>query len=196
MPSEPETIQDPIEAVLASIRLWLLRAIAVLAAHFPNRLGRDNASDLRAYLRDVRYDLKRAIFLRAIARMPQTDPPTRHRPPSGYAVRRWKPSHFRFLTHGAFNRMPRDLLARLAHLRALSEDLDAITERLLKRLQRRRLRASFRKPLRSRRLFPTRPSARPSPDLHNAAVSPTAGAVRARATLGPLSRAQRERGRG
>ncbi|MBL8551463.1 MAG: hypothetical protein JNJ73_15870 [Hyphomonadaceae bacterium] len=134
MPSEEERSEDPIEAAIASLVAWLLHAIAVLAGFL--RLGRDDKRDLRAYLRTFEYDLKRAILLRAFARMAEPATARRHHPAPGYALRRFRPSALRFVTHGTFNRMPRDLQARLARLRAILDDIEFWTARLLKRLVR------------------------------------------------------------
>lgn len=126
------------EAILASLRLWLLDVLAALVELFGKHrpVARDMAAIVCANLHAAEYDMKRAILGLAILRMRIPKPPQTMRPPPGYAFRRCRASDLRVLTHGVFNARPLNLRARIARLRGILDHVERWTARLLKRLTR------------------------------------------------------------
>ncbi|MBL8549134.1 MAG: hypothetical protein JNJ73_04050 [Hyphomonadaceae bacterium] len=129
----------PIEAILASLRLWILDLICAIMEAFgaADPFGRALAREARTRLSEVQFDLKRAIFLLAVARLPDKPTARRFHPPPGYGVRRFRQSALRLVTHGVFNRMrPGAIRTRIGRLRDVLENVEAWVARLLKRLVR------------------------------------------------------------
>lgn len=123
------------EAILASLRLWLLGVLAAFLEIVPkHRLTRAIAAALRANLHAAEYDMKRAILGLAILRMGKLT--QRVRKPGGFAMRCWSAGPVRVATRGSFNRRPLHLRARIARLRDILDNIELWTARLLKRLHR------------------------------------------------------------
>jgi hypothetical protein len=134
----PESL-EPIEAILASLRVWILDLVAAILDEFGlrGRFGRALAREMRRKLREVQFDVKRAIVLLAMARVARPRALHRFHPPPGYCVRRFKPSALRLVTHGVFKRMrPGHLRTRIARLRDVLENVEVWIARLAKRLTR------------------------------------------------------------
>ncbi|MBL8550001.1 MAG: hypothetical protein JNJ73_08435 [Hyphomonadaceae bacterium] len=138
--SLPRPDVPALEAFAASLRLWLLDiARATLGFVKPrSTLGRELALALRRHLCATQYDVKRIVFLIALARMRLRPPRVRAtHPQGGYRLRRAHTSALRRLTHGVFKRMrPLDLRRRVARTRDVLENLDAWVARLMARFER------------------------------------------------------------
>ncbi|MBL8549117.1 MAG: hypothetical protein JNJ73_03965, partial [Hyphomonadaceae bacterium] len=130
-----------IEAILASLRLWVLDVLAALLERFGRNgpIARDVAAILRKSLRSAERDMKIAILGLALRRMPPRSTKRSHHrhPHPGFALRRYRQSDLRLLLHGTFNRMGGvNLRTRIARLRDMIDAAHAIAARLLKRLVR------------------------------------------------------------
>jgi hypothetical protein len=126
------------EAILASLRVWILSIAAALLELFGKhgRIKRSIARILYVNLRAAEYDAKRALFLLAIARLPPHDGKPRVIHARVLNLKRRKCSHFRLLTHGSFNARPTNLRARIDRLRDMLENSEGWIARLLARLSR------------------------------------------------------------
>jgi hypothetical protein len=130
-----------IEAILASLRVWILNlavAILDLVALRRRPLGRRVARLLRDSLRGAEYDAKRALFILAVARLNLPAVKQRRVFALGYALKRRQCSEFRRFTHGFFNARHVNIRARIARLRDMLENSEAWIARLIAHLMRHR----------------------------------------------------------
>ncbi|MBL8552047.1 MAG: hypothetical protein JNJ73_18820 [Hyphomonadaceae bacterium] len=138
---KPDTDTAAIEAILASLRVWILDLALVLLGLLDARrrpLGRRLARLLRSSLAKAERDAKRALFLLALARLhlPETQQRLIHA--RGLFLRRRKCSELRRFTHGFFNARHVDVRARIVRLRDMLADSETWIARLAAHLMRRR----------------------------------------------------------